>query len=596
MSPEEQLANLTPETRPVIDCLRGCADLADLDAATLGVLEQSAVRFSLPAGHLLFEAGSAAEGVYLLLSGRLRVRTLWNGGPEAEIAAGELVGEAGWLLRESHGNSVEALRDSELLLLPSAALVRVTAASGDLHAAIARLCARRLQRSNQPVRARERARVFVIVPNTNEVDVADVATRLTAALTKIGSTDLMWDARATTHTAAWFHAIEEANDFVVYVADATESGWTRQCCRQADVILLAACAASPCTPWPPWPQSIVSAATTRGARIELALLHDGTVTTGAAARWLAAIPRMQHHHLVDDGDYARVARLLSRRGVGLVLSGGGARGFAHLGVIRALREAGVPIDFIGGSSIGSIIAAGVAMGWSDDEMRMRYHRGFVETNPVNDYTVPVIALTRGRKVKRLLEREYGATLIEDLRRPFFCISTDLKSGQIFEHNQGSVAHALRASVAIPGVMPPVSHGDMVLVDGATINNFPVDVMQRHAPGMVIGSDVSADLFPGNHRRLHIFQILMYAGLVNGAANAAAQRKLADVLLKPPLKNIDLLHWRAFDRAIEAGYCYASRMIRESTELPRVAAAPAVKRGPSSLEMELKRRMAATSPI
>ncbi len=88
--------------------------------------------------------------------------------------------------------------------------------------------------------------------------------------------------------------------------------------------------------------------------------------------------------------------------MGLVLSGGGARGFAHLGVIRALREARVPIDFVGGSSIGAIIAAGVAIGWSDEEMRVRYRRSFVDTNPVNDYTFPFVALTRGRKVSRLL--------------------------------------------------------------------------------------------------------------------------------------------------------------------------------------------------
>ncbi len=138
-----------------------------------------------------------------------------------------------------------------------------------------------------------------------------------------------------------------------------------------------------------------------------------------------------------------------------MLSGGGARGFAHLGVIRALREARVPIDFVGGSSIGSIIAAGVAVGWSDDEMRMRYRRSFVDTNPVNDYTFPFVALTRGRKVSRLLQREYGDVLIEDLRRPFFCISANLTTGRALEHRDGRLVDALRASVAIPGVMPPV---------------------------------------------------------------------------------------------------------------------------------------------
>lgn len=435
---------------------------------------------------------------------------------------------------------------------------------------------------------RPRARVFAIVPNSHEIDVADLATRLVAEFATLGPTELVWDVRASSHTLAWFHGIEAKNDFVVYVADAAESGWTRQCCRQADVILLAARARADLTPWP---ASVADAAAGRGARIDLALLHEGRLEAGDTARWLDSAPVTLHHHVLEAADLGRVARLLTSRGVGLVLSGGGARGFAHLGVVRALREARIPIDFVGGVSIGSIIAAGVAMGWSDDEMRARYRRGFVDTNPINDYTFPVIALTRGRKVTRLLEREYGGVLIEDLRQPFFCISANLANGRAFEHRRGPLAQALRASVAIPGVMPPVLHGNDILVDGAAINNMPVDLMQRHAPGLVIGSDVGADRARGTTRPIHIFRILMYAGQVHSAASAAVQRSLADVLLKPPLANVDLLNWKAFDRAIEAGYVYTRRILEGLPELPRVAAASNREPGVSSLAAELERRTA-----
>jgi NTE family protein len=262
-------------------------------------------------------------------------------------------------------------------------------------------------------------------------------------------------------------------------------------------------------------------------------------------------------------------------------------------VIRALREARIPIDFVGGASIGAIIAAGVAMGWSDEELRSRYRRGFVDSNPVNDYTFPLVALTRGRKVSRLLRREYGDILIEDLRQPFFCVSSNLTTGRAFEHRAGPVWQALRASVSIPGVMPPVVLGDDVLVDGAAINNLPVDVMQRQAPGFVIGSDVGADHSRDAKRRINIFQILMRAGMVNGAATAAAQRMLADVLIKPPLTNIDLLNWRAFDRAIEAGYVYAKAALGNLPDVPRLAAEITAAQHRSSLATELDRRRAAT---
>jgi NTE family protein len=278
--------------------------------------------------------------------------------------------------------------------------------------------------------------------------------------------------------------------------------------------------------------------------------------------------------------------------VGLVLSGGGARGFAHLGIIRALREAKVPLDFLGGASIGAIIAAGVAMGWDDEEMQLRYRRSFVDTNPVNDYTLPFLALTRGKKVSRLLEREYGSVQIEDLRHPYFCVSANLTTGRLFEHRAGRLSYALRASVAIPGVMPPVFHDDGVLVDGAAINNLPVDVMQGHAPGFVIGSDVGADRNFGE-RRVNILQVLMHAGMVNSTATERAQRELADVLLKPPLINIDLLNWQAFDGAIAAGYDYARSALEDLPALPRVIAASVPAAKPNSAAAELERRIAAT---
>jgi NTE family protein len=592
MALDEEQSGAAHEMRRAIDCLRDCADLAEVDPLTLEALAAGAVHFSLPAGSLLFESGSAPDGVYLVASGRLGVKTPGNARLTAEIERSELVGEAGWLLKEQRSATVVALRDSELLLLPNALLDALATQSTHFSLALARLCARRLRRSNRQEALQRRARVFTIVPNSVEVDVANLATRLVAEFTRAGRTELVWDARASTHTAGWLNGIEESNDYVVYVADPSASGWTRQCCRQADVILLLAPAGgSP----KPWPGGVAEAAMARGVRVELALLHDQRLETGAATRWLKSTPSVLHHHIVDAADLGRLARLLTRRGVGLVLSGGGARGFAHLGVIRALREARVPIDFVGGSSIGSIIAAGVAVGWSDEEMRMRYRRSFVDTNPVNDYTFPFVALTRGRKVSRLLHREYGDVLIEDLQRPYFCVSANLTTGRALEHRDGRLADALRASVAIPGVMPPVYRGTDVLVDGAAINNLPVDIMQSHAPGLVIGSDVGADRFAlGRHsrRRINIFQILMHAGMINSASSAAVQRELADVLLKPPLANVDLLNWRAFDRAIEAGYDYARAALETLPEIPRLTPATAERTARNSLAVELERRLAA----
>jgi NTE family protein len=591
MALEEESSGIEQEMRPAIDCLRECPDLAGVDAATLKALAAGALHFSLPAGALLFDQEAPCEGVYLLVGGRLGVKSPGRTAWDAEVAGGELVGETDWLLQSPHRAAVMALRDCELLLLPNAVL-DAARCSTDFSMAMARLAAGRLNRGAQAPRVAQRGRVFVIVANDEAIDVAGLATDLVAELEHIGATELVWEIRARAHTSAWFHRIEAANDFVVYVAGAGQSGWMRQCCRQADTILLVARARAAVRDWP----ECIAAGAGRGVRTDLVLLHEGSFLSGAATRWLESLPVACHHHIVDPADLGRIARLLTQRGVGLVLSGGGARGFAHLGIIRALREARVPIDFIGGVSIGAIIAAGVAMGWSDEEMRTRYHRCFVATNPVNDYTFPWRALTRGRKVARLLEQEYGPTLIEDLRQPFFCISANLANGRAVEHRDGGLVQALRASVAIPGVMPPICRAGDILVDGAAINNLPVDVMRRHAPGLIVGSDVGAERAqPTAERHLTIFKILMYSGLIHSAASAARQRTLSDVLFKPPLANVDLLSWQAFDRAIDAGYDYARHALDNLPELPRkrpVERPASVSSLAHELEQRLKRTAAA----
>jgi NTE family protein len=162
-------------------------------------------------------------------------------------------------------------------------------------------------------------------------------------------------------------------------------------------------------------------------------------------------------------------------------------------------------------------------------------------------------------------------------------------------------------------MPPVFDGDDVLVDGAAINNLPVDLMHRHAPGYVIGCDAGADrsftveLAPGEapplwrffargregRRRINIFQILMQAGMINSSSLEQARRSFADTVLKPPLAGIDLLNWHAFERAIDSGYRYAREALEALPGVPRVAAVPAEpdRRPANSLAAELDRRLA-----
>lgn len=520
---------------------------------------------SLPGGRVLFEAGSTSDAVYFVISGCLGAFS-----PEGElvgrITAGQSVGEMGLIVSRPRAATVRALRDSELALLSAGTFERVLLGHPEAILRLARLTVERLEDAASGRVRRTMPRTIALLPRHADIDVAALSADFSQALSTFGRVDFVSSQRAGSHSPQWFHELEARNDFVVYVADPTDTPWTRLCLRQADVVLLAALATDEPGLWQGFDGQDAAV-----RRAELLLIHRGPLAAGAASRWRALLPATPIHHLRGPQDCPRLARLLTGRAVGLVMSGGGARGFAHLGVVRALREHGVPIDLVGGTSMGGILAAGVAADWSDAELVARFRRCFVDTNPLADFTLPLVSLVSGRKVGRLLRHELGDIDIEDLPLPFFCVSSNLTTGRVAVHQRGPLWRWLRASVAIPGVLPPVFHGGEVYVDGGTMNNLPVDVMRAKARGPVIGVDVGTDrafttdleateapsfwnLFRGGRpRRPNILQILWRSGMVNATAITKERRVQSDLLLTPPLESLDLLDWQSFERAIEIGY-------------------------------------------
>ena len=579
----EQTVTLRSDLRIVLNTL---PLFTGLEAAILRAIASELEWLSLPGGAALFEPGEASDAMYIVLSGCLGVLTAGSAGARmvGRVLAGDTVGEMGLISGRTRTARVVALRDTELARLSRTAFDRVFGHYPQAMLRIARLTVDRLESAQSGALPRSQAaRTFTIVPHSIEVDAAGFAASLVEALSGHGKTELVWSVRGASHTSHWFNMVEAANQYVVYVADAQPSSWSKLCMRQADALLLLARADAAPAPW----AQITASASTEGAaapqRSELMLLHDGPIVPGVAARWLALHPDIALHHVRGAHDVPRIARLLTGRGVGIVLSGGGARGFAHIGVVKALREWGVPIDLAGGTSMGGIMAAGVAMGWSIEEMTERLRRSFVDTNPLRDYTLPVVSLVSGRKVSALLHREFGDAAIEDLPLPFFCVSSNLTTGHPAVHRTGVLWRWLRASVAIPGVLPPVMHRGEVLVDGGAMNNLPVDFLRELGRGPVIGCNVGADRaftsksedfdmpplwklmswLRRGQRRPNILQILWRAGMVNSTAMTAAHRERTDLLLQPPLEQVDMLNWKAFDRAIAAGYEHTVQRLAEA---------------------------------
>jgi NTE family protein len=190
-------------------------------------------------------------------------------------------------------------------------------------------------------------------------------------------------------------------------------------------------------------------------------------------------------------DFARLARFLNDRSVGLALGGGFARGIGHVGVIRAMRELDIPIDMVGGTSMGAIIAGQCALEWDCQRMLEITCRHSAESME-RDYTLPVVSFMTGQKISRVVTSIAGNMDIEDMRLPFFCISASLTRGEMKVHSSGNTALSVIASARAPGVFPPVTWDNELLVDGALVNLVPSDVMRDFVgQGTAVSVDVSA---------------------------------------------------------------------------------------------------------
>jgi NTE family protein len=572
--------------------LRGLALFRHLDDATLEELAAEVEWFALPGGATLFEYGAPSEALCVLKSGSLGAFK-----PDADgtfrldgvIAAGETVGELGLIVDQPRSATVRALRDSELLRLSRAAFDKLIARHPQAMLMTARLTVKRLLASHDDASLRA-PRTFAILAHDAGVDVHQFARQLRESLQRLGECELVEAQAGRGRTSAWFASLEARTRYVLYLGQVEDSDWCQLCVRQSDCLLLLANAADHASIWPE--KSCIDAEAALHRPRHLVLLHrDGQITPGAARRWLSVVTGVAHHHIRNEGDTERVARLLTGRSIGLVLSGGGARGFAHIGVVRALREAGIRIDCVGGTSIGAIIGAGVAADWSDQEMFDNYHRAFVLGKPLSDYTLPFIALVAGRRVARLLREAFGTRDITDLALPYFCVTSNLTAGRAQTHVDGPLWFWLRASCAIPGILPPVFHRGEVFVDGAVMDNLPVDAMRARGVSEVIAVDISADdvlhaqveefalppwwkllwqrLFH-RHRRPGILAILLRSGMVNAEATSQTRRAHTSLLITPPLADVELLDWKAYERAIAAGYAYAQKLLGRANaprELP-----------------------------
>jgi predicted acylesterase/phospholipase RssA/CRP-like cAMP-binding protein len=569
------------------------------------VLDQVVWRH-LAAGELLFEQGDLADACFFVVAGRLLVSERAADGasvPLAELGRGEVVGELGLLDRAPRSATVRALRDTTLAVFTADVFDGLVTRSPALMLHVARALLTRFRVT--PRRAFRRAAALTIAA-TGAIDTRPLIDGLVASVARFGTVRHLSSDRVdeflnrpgisqapsdnvgVPRLVEFLHEAEVGNDYVVHEADRTLTGWTRRALRQSDRVVVLTSPAPTSDELAYIDALLDQVRDLEHVSVMLAIVHPvGASRPRGTAQLLRRlrVDDVVHVRERSAAHAARLGRLASGNGVGLVLSGGGARGFAHLGVYRAMLEAGVPIDAVGGCSIGAPLGAAMAGETPLDGIVDVVQRQFEH---LLDYTLPVVSLVKGQRISASIEAAMGDWDIEDLWLPFYCVSTNLTRSQLEVHRRGSASLAVRASVAIPGILPPVPMGDDLLVDGGVLNNMPFETMRNDRRiDTVIAIDVAPDRGPraksdygtsvsgfralasairprGGVEYPSLASVLLRSMLVGAVHNqrlSSAQGTI-DLLVKLELPGIGLLDFKRVAEVADRGYAASIDTVTE----------------------------------
>jgi len=557
----------------------------------------------LKGGEWLFRQGDAGDSLYFLVRGRLQA---WAGtGSEnprllGEIVPGESVGEVGLISGEPRSAGIQAIRDSLLIRIDRGNFENLVEQHPALVIKLAANVSRMLQKSDAGSSASRSLKTIALLPLTDAAQLDGFSDQFTDELSKQASTlvispdqlaelgapvtSLPADNELPDNLRHWLSDQEDQHAFVLYRCPTGDSPWSRFAVRQSDIVLMVADAKDDPenVVWEPEAQSSEHISVGRRA---LVLLQNDRLAISDTAPWLKDRQVSFHLHMEKgrQQDVQRTVRVVTGTATGLVMGGGAARGLAALGVVKALVEDGIEIDWVGGTSIGSIMAGGVAAGWTPEQAIESSRKAFKGGKPFGDFTIPVISLLRGNRMKRLLKTHLDFQ-IEDLALPYYCVSTNLGRGIKNIHEKGSLVDAIRASAALPGVLPPAVVDGELAIDGAILDNLPVDIMKQKPVGRIIAIDFSAPVpaqvdyaetpspwailrgrwlpFSRRYRVPGLTSILLKSTEAGTQEEVRRHGAMADLLIDPQVRRFGMTDVKSFDQIVQAGYERARELLED----------------------------------
>lgn len=537
---------------------------ATLTPEQMGRLAQTASTRHLRAGEWLFRQGDPGDSLYVVTAGSIDIVNEQGAAQLVRtLGRGQCIGELALVTGEPRLFGARAHRDSNLARVGRDDVEALLLAEPAFGLALTRILGERLRWGRSPGdTATASPRIIALVPLHDGAPVAGIAADLCTALEGMGRLARVDESDAVSLSA--LDRLEAEHDHVLLVATAAgDDGWTDFCLRQSDRVV--AVATRQCDQ----PGSAPPAERLLGC--DLAFLAPEGVEP-PLQEWMAALdPRTTHIlRIGSNSGTRRMARRLAGRSLGVVLSGGGARGLAHIGVVEGLQREGYEIDRIGGASIGGMIGSLFAEGRSPDECLEVMEAEYVRRSPLDGRTLPLVSLSRGVKGFTAQHRLHDGHFIEGLDVNFYCVSADLVSQRLVVHRRGLVAVAVSATQALPAFVPPVQDGARLLVDGGILNNLPVDPMLSSGEGPVIAVDVSGELppprpprsrlpflrrlivGPANDYAPTIRETLLRSIILGNALTDAAARERAHAVIRPTLRGVSTMRFRNLESIRQLG--------------------------------------------
>ncbi|CAF3432687.1 unnamed protein product [Rotaria socialis] len=634
------------------------------------------------AGKALYRQDYKPQNVYIVLNGRVRSVLLAQDKKRRELIGehgrGEMVGLIEVLMEMPRQSTTIAVRDTELAVIPSGLLNYIKWRHPRVVSHLIHVLSQKIygtmqntltnsvglampltddEFQDQATVINKNLSTVAIVAASDDVPLDAFTCELVHSLIAIGPTlhltqQLIIDRFGVSafesindyRLSAWLGQQEELHRIVVYQCDKQLTPWTKRSLRQADCILIVGIG---------WKEAVKGSVEKEIERIavraqkELILLHRmGSLKPKGTAEWLKERNWCTFHHHVrcpqrvfqninlgclndytdllepdpdPTTDFARMARFLTGTAIGLVLGGGGARGIAHVGMIQAMHEAGIPIDLIGGTSIGAFMGAL----WAD-ELNVN---GYVDRathwckkmtsfwRKLLDLTYPITSMFTGAAFNEIIEEALLDVQIEDLWIPYFCITTDISASKMRVHTTGSLWRYVRASMSLSGYFPPLCdpNDGHLLLDGGYVNNLPADVMYKLGAHTVLAVDVGAqdeqnfynfgDQLSGwwlLYKRWNIWstpvKVPELSEIQTRLAYVSCQRQLEIVknsnyceYLRPPIDRYRTLQFGSFDEIREVGYHHGKAVFHGWSKLESYDAVFLKHKLHSSREKQLRLR-------